>query len=152
MFKPYIIRIWKEMSEKKWIITASVLAMGGIFLFAALKKLEGETVQAEMAVVNEDGSLETVEPMEQEQWMVDKSLELQKILEEKNYVETAVVSISYSDSGYSDVKFSIMLAGVELQTHKEELLSLVMQSIENADLESSYMIDTMGNDIYSSED
>lgn len=106
-----------------------------------------ETAEGPSASLYKEGT-GVVEPIEKDEWLVNKSLEIADILEEQDYIELAIVDYSYAPESETEICFHVNLDGEQLSDHIDAILSILTQDIDNLDMEDSYIMDVTGAYIY----
>lgn len=94
------------------------------------------------------GVVEPIEPIEKDAWLINRSMEIEGILEEQDYIELAVVDYSYAPESETEICFNVILDGEQLSDHIDAILSIITQDIDNLVMEDSYIMDVTGAYIY----
>ncbi len=92
-----------------------------------------------------------IEPIEVSDYMKEKAIKVGNLLEEQDYIEIAIVSFSYSPDDETKICFNAVIDGKQLNEHIEEIVSFIVQDLENCDIKNSCIIDVEGTILYPQE-
>lgn len=107
------------------------------------------TVTSTLTQLNPDGTTEIIEPIEKENWISEKEMELTELLMEQDYLDVPIVVITQSEADPSRYIYYISLLGDDLVSRYDEIYALVAQclDLEQFDLENSLIYDMYGKSI-----
>lgn len=128
------------------VFIVSILCV--VFLITGCSKTaEGPSASASLYKEG-TGIVEPIEPIEKDDWLINKSMEIVGILEAQDYIELAIVNYSYAPESETEICFHVTLDGEQLSKHIDAILSILTQDIDNLDMEDSYILDVTGASIY----
>lgn len=99
------------------------------------------TAKTELFMMGENGEQILIEPVETEEALTERALEVMGRLEEEPYIESALLTVSPSPEDEALLCFQANLRGSQLDTHVDEILSVVTQGTDAWDTGNSSLLD-----------
>lgn len=85
-------------------------------------------------------------PVKENTELTEMELKIINLLEEKDWIETASVSLAYTDE-YNCVHAIVILDGTGLDNKKAEIVATITENIANMNLQTLHILDIYGNEI-----
>ena len=112
-----------------------------VLLTACSAAGDQSTAKAELFMMGENGEQVLIEPVETEEALTERALEVMGRLEEEPYIESALLTVSPSPEDEALLCFQANLRGSQLDTHVDEILSVVTQGTDAWDTGNSSLLD-----------